>query len=225
MTTSSTNKSRFNDLESISKRPLPIILLADVSGSMGADGKITALNDAIREMLQVLGSETGPVEFHLAVVTFGGVATLHQPLVPVGQVNWANATANGGTPMGAAIAMATKLIEDREKLPSKAYRPLFFLASDGQPTDDWTGPLKQLLGDPRGSKCQRLAMAIGADADSAMLAQFINDPETSVLQAKDARDIVRYFRMVSTMILSRSRSADPNLLPKLPPTLSKAYEA
>ena len=33
-----------------SARPLPVILLADVSGSMAVDGKIDALNGAVAEM-------------------------------------------------------------------------------------------------------------------------------------------------------------------------------
>ena len=32
-------------------RPLPVILMLDVSGSMGVDGKIESLNSAVQEML------------------------------------------------------------------------------------------------------------------------------------------------------------------------------
>ncbi len=32
-------------------RPLPVIILADISGSMSVDGKIDALNAALKDML------------------------------------------------------------------------------------------------------------------------------------------------------------------------------
>ena len=32
-------------------RPLPVIIMADVSGSMASDGKIDALNTALKEMI------------------------------------------------------------------------------------------------------------------------------------------------------------------------------
>lgn len=38
-------------------RALPVLILADVSGSMGDDGKIDALNSAVSEMLAAFGRE------------------------------------------------------------------------------------------------------------------------------------------------------------------------
>ena len=69
-----------------SARPLPVILLADVSGSMGVDGKIQALNLAVREMLSAFQDEADlRAEVHVAVVTFGGHAKVHTPFCPCAQ--------------------------------------------------------------------------------------------------------------------------------------------
>src|SRR5437763_1821259 len=49
--------SRLKEFTVPSARPLPVVLLADVSGSMSADGKIDALNAAVAEMLAAFAEE------------------------------------------------------------------------------------------------------------------------------------------------------------------------
>ncbi|MFL5346088.1 MAG: hypothetical protein ACJ8AT_14970 [Hyalangium sp.] len=44
--------------------------------------------------------------------------------------------AEGRTLMGAAFELARELIEDRTRLPARAYRPTLVLVSDGIPTDE-----------------------------------------------------------------------------------------
>src|SRR5689334_8726549 len=78
--------SKLREFTVSSARPLPVILMADVSGSMSADGKIDALNAAVAEMLAAFAEEDdGRAEIHVAVVTFGGEASLHTPLQPAKQ--------------------------------------------------------------------------------------------------------------------------------------------
>ena len=151
-------------------RPLPVVILADVSGSMSVDGKIAALNTALREMVASCANEDGRAEIHLAIVTFGGAgAHLHLPLTPASAVALSPLLASGGTPMGAAFDMAQALIEDRAVVPSRAYTPAIVLVSDGQPNDEWQGPLGALLSAPRAAKAQRFALGVGEDADAGVL--------------------------------------------------------
>ena len=160
-----------------SARPLPVILLADVSGSMAADGKIDALNGAVAEMQAAFAEEKDEhAEVHLAVVTFGGTATLHVPLTSASDVRWTPMRADGRTPLGAALDIATNLIEDRDRVPSRAYRPTVVLVSDGLPNDEWEAPLQRLLTSERAAKAERFALGIGADADHDMLRRFLNRP-------------------------------------------------
>lgn len=188
---------------------------------MAAAGKIDALNTAVQEMLAALADEdTGRAEIHVAIVTFGGIASLHIPLQPARQVQWTQMQASGNTPLGGALNLVTNLIEDREKVPSRAYLPSIVLVSDGLPTDEWRGPLARLLGSERARKAQRFAMGIGADADHNVLREFLADPEARVFQAHEAREIRKFFRWVTMSVTSRSRSAQPNQAVKLlPPNL------
>ncbi|WP_232471276.1 vWA domain-containing protein [Pseudomonas aeruginosa] len=67
------------------------------------------------------------------------------------------------------------MIEDKDSIPSRAYKPVIVLVSDGHPTDDWQGSFARLANGERSSKATRFAMAIGADADESMLGDFAND--------------------------------------------------
>lgn len=206
--------SRLKEFTTRAARPLPVILLADVSGSMAADGKIQALNHAVREMLEAFTDESDlRAEIHVSILTFGGSAQVHLPLGPAHEASWTDLGARGRTPMGAAFDLAREIVEDRAVVPRRAYRPTLVLVSDGQPTDDWKGPLQALLGSERGSKAFRMALAIGGDADHDVLQAFLADPEARVYSADEARQIRQFFELVTMSVSARSRSANPNSAP------------
>lgn len=194
-------------------RPLPVIVLADVSGSMAENGKIDALNVALRDMVASFAKEGRlRAEIQVGLITFGDKeAKEHLPLVAAHSIASIDRfTAFGGTPMGAAFEVARELLEDKERIPSRAYRPVLVLVSDGAPTDDWEDALARLQGSERGRKVTRFAMAIGADADKDMLAKFANDREAPVFEAHESRDIMRFFRAVTMSVVARSASATPD---------------
>jgi uncharacterized protein YegL len=195
-------------------RPLPVILLLDVSKSMALNGKIEALNASVADMLKTLRDEQShDFEVQVAIITFGKEhAQLHQPLQEVSRIMWQPLEADGRTPMGAAIKMATELIEDRQQVPSRAYAPTLVLVSDGQPTDgeEWKTALQKLFLSHRASKAARFALAIGDDADEEVLKAFVNDPSGKVFQAQEVREIRKFFRIVTMSVSQRTRSTNPN---------------
>lgn len=203
-----------------SARPLPVIVLADVSGSMDANGKINALNNAVSEMIATFAEEDdNRAEIHVCVITFGGSgASIHKPLQPASETRWEPMAASGRTPMGQAFELARTMIEDHETIPSRAYRPTLVLVSDGVPTDDWRNPLSKLLKSERASKATRFAMGVGADADHATLTAFLADEEGRVFEAHEAREIRNFFRWVTMSVTSRSRSTNPNSVVPVAPT-------
>ena len=206
--------SRLKEFTTQAARPLPVILLADVSGSMGVDGKIQALNHAVREMIEAFQDESDlRAEIHVSVVTFGGQSHVHLPLGPARDASWTDLGASGGTPMGAAFDLARQMVEDKAAVPGRAYRPTLVLVSDGQPTDAWQQPLQALLASERGGKAFRMALAIGADADHAVLQAFLAAPEARVYRADEARQIRQFFQLVTMSVSARSRSANPNSAP------------
>ena len=198
-------------------RPLPVIILADVSGSMTQDNNIGALNAALKDFLNTLSQESRlNAEIQVSIITFGGLkAEVHVPLTPAWQINQTNdLVASGGTPMGGAFELAVEMIENKEIIPSRAYKPTIVLISDGIPTDNWESSFNKLKNSDRAQKASRMAMAIGTGADKNMLKAFVNDLEASeVFEAHNAKEIHRFFRAVSMSVSSRSQSNTPNQLP------------
>ena len=191
-------------------KPLPVVLLLDVSGSMGGTS-ITELNNAVETMIaEFADQQTNEIEILISVITFGAEVKWHLPYTPANQVVWSSLEANGATPMGTAFAMTKAMIEDKNVTVSRAYRPTLVLVSDGGPTDDWQDNLARLVNEGRSQKCDRLAMAIGTGADSQVLNQFIDGTEHTVFQAKDASKIKEFFQFVTMSVTSRTVSKNPN---------------
>ena len=203
-------------------RALPVFILADTSGSMEGE-KIQALNNALREMVSSLSSvEDIRGEFKVSIITFGGDVVLHQELENVDKIQLTELTARGNTPMGSAISLVSELINDKSIVPSTAYTPTIVLVSDGMPTDirvedatfddyiNWEPIVQLQSSENRASKCLRLAMGIGADADNDMLKAFVNNSSIPVFKSKDAAGIQSFFKWVTMSTVSRMTSANPN---------------
>lgn len=202
----------FKEFAIAEARPLPVIVLADASGSMNADGKLVALNNAIAEMIRTFADEDdGMAEIHVAVIAFGGVsATIHIPLTCATDVKWIDLTATGRTPLGSAYDLARELIEDRNTVSSRAYRPTIVLVSDGVPTDDWQPALEALKVSGRASKASRFAMGVGSEVEPEVLKAFLGSDHSRVFQAHEAREIRKFFNWVTMSVAARSRSTSPN---------------
>ncbi|MFN4002084.1 vWA domain-containing protein [Microcella sp.] len=199
-------------------KPLPVVLLLDTSGSMSG-AKIASLNEAVRLMLGTFTKEESQAnEFLVSIVTFGSSTGLLVPPTPASEFQYRDLVAGNGTPLGQAIGAAKQLIEDKGQTPSRAYRPLVVLVSDGQPTDSWEGPLADFVGSGRSAKCDRMALGIGEEAYSgsgrATLEKFIEGTEHKVFEAKDAGEIHNFFKFVTMSVVTRSLSQDPNAVPK-----------
>lgn len=203
-------------------KPLPVVLLLDTSSSMNAGGeqsKIAELDSAVRDMIKDFAhEELLETEIQVSVITFGydGVK-LALPYTNASKVEMKKLEAQGNTPMGTALRMAKDMIEDKETTPSRAYRPLVILCSDGAPNDDWEAPMDNFIKDGRSSKCDRMAMAIGSDANEAVLKRFIEGTENPLFYAKDASSMHKFFKFVTMSVATRSHSQNPNVIMKIEP--------
>lgn len=197
-------------------KALPVILMLDVSGSM-TGMPIATLNESVKKMLESFSKDdSANAEIQVSVVTFGGNAELKLPLTNVANIQWSDMTASGGTPLGSAISIVEKLVEDKEQIPSNVYRPAIVLVSDGVPTDDWKSNFSQFLNAPRASKCHRLALGVNmTEGDPAymLLSKFVSEGENVFLG--DASEIVKFFKYVTMSVATRTKSVNPNLVPKI----------
>ena len=198
-------------------KTLPVVLLLDTSGSMHENGKISVLNSAVNEMLTSFRSlDATNASISVSIITFGGNAQIHQELKPVSEIKEINMVAGGMTPMGAAVTLAKEMIENKEIITSRTYRPTVVLVSDGMPNDSWESAIELFKNDGRSAKCYRMAMGIGVDegtAEHKVLERFISDEER-VYSAEDASNIRKFFKYVTMSVTSRTRSQNPNIVPK-----------
>lgn len=194
-------------------KPLPVVLLLDVSSSMSGD-KIENLNKAVEDMLDTFAQEEKmETEILVSVITFGNQVELQVPYTKASQVQWQGLQANGMTPMGTALKMAKAMIEDKETTPSRAYRPTIVLVSDGQPNDSWEKPLEDFISEGRSSKCDRMAMAIGRDADETVMKRFIEGTPHDLFYAENAGQLHEFFQRVTMSVTMRTQSKNPNVVP------------
>ncbi len=233
-------------------KPLPVFLLLDVSGSMnevvdpenvrrseqtfendgqtwesveGGTTKIQILNDAVRRMIDSFATEERmETEFLISIITFGDRAEQHLGPGATSSLNWRDMEADGSTTMGAAFSLAKRLIEDKEIIPLRVYRPTVVLVSDGQPTDDWEQAMEGLITGGRSAKCFFMAMGIGENPGPKVLERFISQtpvlaevrgtpvPNT-VFRATDSDRIHEFFHKVTMTVTTRSKTQNPNAVP------------
>ena len=196
-------------------KPLPIILLLDESGSMSGD-KINKLNEAVRKMLgSFKKEETQASEFLVSIIGFGGRgARVINPPTTATQIEFGGVSAMGMTPLGGALKLAKAIVEDKEQTPSRAYRPLVVLVTDGYPNDSWEQPFIDFVEYGRSAKCDRMALAVGGDADRGMLQRFVAGTGHEVFTTDQADGIVKFFKFVTMSVVTRTRSQNPNSVPK-----------
>ena len=181
----------------------------------GGTTRIQLLNEAVRKMIVTLAKQEGMgQEFLVSIITFGGQARFHLQPSAAKEVQWRDLTTEGDTPLGEALLTAKDLIEDKLRTPGRAYRPAVILVSDGQPTDEWESALADFVTSGRSSKCDRMAMGIGAGVDNHMLGKFIVGTGHAVFQADQAESIHEFFKRVTMSVTTRMKSPDPDTFPK-----------
>ena len=195
----------------LSNRPLHFIYLCDCSGSMAAQGKMQALNQAIRQSLPGMAEvarQNPEARVLVRAVSFADRAAWHlaEP-TPVEQLEWRDLQAGGITAMGEALQLVATALQS-PPMEERALPPVLVLISDGQPTDDFDRGLATLMRQPWAQKAVRLAIAMGHDADLEVLQQFIG-PETAAggrsarrpLQASNATSLAQYIQWASTAVV------------------------
>ena len=204
----------FDPSEFVVEEPksIPVVLLLDISYSMSGNN-IDTLNKAVEAMINSFKkAETMETFIKLSIITFGGEKNLelHTALTEVSKIKFQPLVADGWTPMGSALKMAKAMIEDKNIFKGRDYRPTIILLSDGEPNDDWEQPLDDFINSGRTKKCDRIALAIGSDADKKVLNMFINGCENELFYAEDAEKIIDEFKKITMSITQRTKSVNKN---------------
>jgi uncharacterized protein YegL len=195
----------------MARRELHFIWILDTSGSMNADGKIQALNVAIREaipQLRAAARDNPNVEVLVRAIEFSNGARWHiEEPTPVASLRWNDLVAGGHTDMGAALMLLAGAMSS-PPMPERAVSPVFVLVTDGHHTDDFEGGLAALMAQTWGREAVRMAVTIGRDVNLALLQKFIGDDSIQPTQASNPEALIQQIRWLSRSGLERVSQID-----------------
>jgi len=192
----------------MASRPLHFIWLADGSGSMRVEGKIQALNHAIREAIphmRAAALDNPHAAVFVNAIRFADKAQwMGEKLTPVSEFRWTDIEANGATAMGEALALVSGALQP-PLMTDRALPPVLALVTDGLPTDDFQAGLNHLMSKPWGRQALRIVVAIGEDSASNeaqdIFRAFMANDALRPFHANNPEALAEQIRWVSTVVL------------------------
>ncbi len=208
------------DEVSAGTRRLPVYMLLDCSGSMSGDA-IEAVRMGLKSLRADLQNDPQALEtVWLSVITFDSSAKQVVPLTEIGAFQEPQINATGTTCLGAALKLLMTCLdtEVRKTTPTQKgdWKPLVFIMTDGEPTDDWEKAADEL-------KKKKIGNIIACAAGAAANDQKLKRITEVVIKMKDASSgtLGAFMKWVSASVTVTSTNVankgdGPVNLPPLP---------
>jgi uncharacterized protein YegL len=202
-------------------RRLPVYLLLDTSGSMYGE-PIEAVKNGVQVLVSTLRSDPYALETaYLSIITFDSRAQQVSPLTELSAFQQPNIQASGCTALGEALSLLSQKADQEVTKTTKEqkgdWKPLVFIMTDGEPTDDLNKGLAEFKKRKWGMV---VACAAGSGANTNTLKK-ITECVVS-LDTADSATIKAFFKWVSASVSSGSMKveesgAEATTLSELPP--------
>ena len=189
-------------------RRLPIYILIDTSYSMSG-APIAAVRHGLESLLAALRQDPYALETaFLSIITFGTEAKQVVPLTDIVSFQEPEIAANGSTSLGGALSLLADRLQNEVKLKSEDgqkgdWRPLVFLMTDGNPTDEYREQLPLFKKQQTGIV---VACAVGHQIDEGVL-KSITDNVVRI-DSTDASAFAAFFKWVSDSVKTTSHKID-----------------
>jgi uncharacterized protein YegL len=172
---------------------------------MRAEGKMQALNDAIREAIpamQQVSLDYPQATIFVNAIRFGDDARwMVERLTPLSEFRWHDLEPGGLTALGEALTVVGETLQ-APLIRGRALPPILVLVTDGLPTDDFQAGLNHLLSRPWGRQSMRLAVMLGRDPEvQSLLQAFISSEAPAPLQATSAETLAGQLRWAAITAL------------------------
>lgn len=197
--------------------PVDLILVLDISGSMGGL-KMQQMQDAAAQVIQQLGPED---RLHLAFFSSDSTApwTGLRSMTPENRRLAAdevrNAFVAGGTNLEAALRAGFRGLDGIDWREEEGRLPALVILTDGQPTVGVTdrAQLRQMARDANQHNVNVFAIAFGADADWSFVHGIAADGNGVALRVPEGQgaevDIRRFMQALTTPVLKDVRAQYP----------------
>jgi uncharacterized protein YegL len=152
-----------------SLRRLPVYLLLDCSESMAGEA-IDSVTRGVQTLITEMRSNPLALEtVYLSLITFSREAKQVLPLTELYHIQPPKLSVRPGTAMGAALRLLMDCLK-RDVVRTTAttkgdYKPLIFILTDGQPTDDWQSAADALKAPGMPKVANVIAIGCGPDVE------------------------------------------------------------
>lgn len=202
-------------------RRLPVYLLLDTSGSMYGE-PIEAVKNGVQVLVSTLRSDPYALETaYLSIITFNSSAQQVTPLTELSAFQQPSIDAGGCTALGEALVLlANKVDTEVVKTTTEVkgdWKPLVFIMTDGEPTDDLNKGLAEF-------KKRKFGMVVACAAGQGANTDTLKKITECVVQldTADSATIKSFFKWVSASVSTGSQKvedagAEVTGLSELPP--------
>lgn len=202
-------------------RRLPVYLLLDTSGSMYGE-PIEAVKNGVQVLVSTLRQDPYALETaYLSIITFNSSAQQVTPLTELSSFQHPNIDAGGCTALGEALTLlATKVDSEVTKTTAEVkgdWKPLVFIMTDGEPTDDLNKGLTEF-------KKRKFGMVVACAAGQGANTDTLKKITECVVQldTADSATIKSFFKWVSASVSAGSMKVEETCqevggLSELPP--------
>ena len=188
-------------------RRLPVYLLLDTSGSMFGE-PIEAVKNGVQVLVSTLRSDPYALETaFLSIITFNSTAQQLTPLTELSAFQQPNIDAGGCTALDEALALLANKV-DTEVVKTTAevkgdWKPLVFIMTDGEPTDDLNKGLAEF-------KKRKFGMVVACAAGQGANTDTLKKITECVVQldTADSATIKSFFKWVSASVSTGSQKVE-----------------
>lgn len=202
-------------------RRLPVYLLLDTSGSMYGE-PIEAVKNGVQTLISTLRSDPYALETaFISIIAFNTKAEQIAPLTELAAFQQPAIEASGCTALGEALSLLAQKVDNEIVKTTQEvkgdWKPIVFIMTDGEPTDD----LEKGLADFRKRKFGMVvACAAGQGANTDTLKKITDN--VVQLDTADSATIKAFFKWVSASISTGSQKVedahgDMTSMSELPP--------
>ena len=188
-------------------RRLPVYLLLDTSGSMFGE-PIEAVKNGVQVLVSTLRSDPYALETaYLSIITFNSTAQQVTPLTELSAFQQPSIDAGGCTALGEALALLSSKVDiEVQKTTAEVkgdWKPLVFIMTDGEPTDDLNKGLAEF-------KKRKFGMVVACAAGQGANTDTLKKITECVVQldTADSATIKSFFKWVSASVSTGSQKVE-----------------